>query len=292
MYQVGALMVHSNSSQLDVKKLSDTLTALLLKHLAKTQKYHRSWLMDWICSISSVKIHFWTPLSSVYSISKMVLVKVCYLWMNRGVINKNHSKRFLLDPACKALLYNNTGNLQFLIFVVSPHLYKTMLYIVHDLRGHFGVDRTSEFLWDYWWPGKRSDVKNYCDSCIQCAMKKGPNNKFGKVKTGHLRRGKQPFDDLFCDFVHMKLSSNGKKYIFTVIDSFSRYFFAIATCRDRAIDAAKALVREVILKFNFIPKKISNDRARRAKSETSKFRWWRYTATYHIGFWRFQWTNW
>jgi len=183
---------------------------------------------------------------------------------HRGVIYKTHSKRFLLDPACKALLYNNTGNLQ---FVVPPHLYKTMLYRVHDLRGHFAVDRTSEFLRDYWWPGKRSDVKNYCDSCIQCAMKKGPYNKFGKAKTGHLRRGKQPFDDLFCDFVHMKSSSNGKKYIFTVIDSFSRYFFAIATCRDRAIDAAKALVREVLLKFNFIPKNISSDRGTHFTSE-------------------------
>ena len=52
----------------------------------------------------------------------------------------------------------------------------------------------------------------------------------------------------------------GKKYILTVECSFSRYFFAIPCSQDRAIDAAAALVKEVVLRFNFIPKIISSDR--------------------------------
>lgn len=183
---------------------------------------------------------------------------------HRGILYKKHAQNFVLDPVSKALLYDNRGNMQ---FVVPQHAYPHFLYRAHDNLGHFAKERTLDFLRDFWWPGKRDDVCNYCDSCSECAMRKGPYNRFGKVQTGHLLRGERPFEVLFCDFVHMKSSTTGKRYIFTVFDAFSRYFFAVPTNRDRAIDAAQSLLKDVILKFNFVPKVLSSDRGTHFTSE-------------------------
>jgi len=176
---------------------------------------------------------------------------------HRGILYKRYSKSFKLDPITMALVkVENDGKRR---IVVPPKLLAHMLNRAHDHSGHFGRVRTAERLDDFWWPLMRDDITNYCNSCVHCTRVKGNYGRSGKVDIGHLRRGKKPFEVLFVDFVHMK-NARGKRYILTVLDSFSRYFFAIPCSRDRAIDAASALVREVILKFNCIPKIISSDR--------------------------------
>jgi len=176
---------------------------------------------------------------------------------HRGKIYKRFASRFKLDPVTGILMYHYKEHTQ---IVVPRSLYPYFLYQAHNENGHFGRDRMVKFLHDYWWPCKLADITNYDNSCVSCCMRKGNYNRSAKPDIGHLLRGTKPFEVLYCDFVHMPKSRCGKKYILTVQCAFTRYFIAIPTCRDRAIDAAQALVKEVILKFNCRPKTLSSDR--------------------------------
>ena len=54
-----------------------------------------------------------------------------------------------------------------------------MLSYVHDnvAGAHFGVHKTFQTLTQrYWWPSMFRDLENWCDSCIDRAMRKSPRN--------------------------------------------------------------------------------------------------------------------
>ena len=57
---------------------------------------------------------------------------------------------------------------------------------------------------------------------------------------GHCKCGWRPFELVFIDFITMP-NSKGKRYILTILDSFSEHFTAIPCARDRAIDTARGL---------------------------------------------------
>jgi len=116
----------------------------------------------------------------------------------------------------------------------------------------------AEFLHHLWWPGKMEDIENYVQSCIVCARRKGNYGRNSKPNMGHLLRGTKPFEIIYCDFVHMPQSPNGKRYILTIIDSFTRFFFGYPTARDRAVDAARGLLHFML--DHEIPRIISSDR--------------------------------
>ena len=141
--------------------------------------------------------------------------------------------------------------------VIPSKLRPYYLHVVHDCTGHFGEERTVDFLRQLWWPGKSQDVKNYIESCTVCAKRKGNYGKKASPLMGHLLRGSKPFEVIYCDFVHMP-DANGKRYILTIIDSFSRFMYAYPSSRDRAIDAARGLV-QFMMEYD-IPKVISSDR--------------------------------
>ena len=74
----------------------------------------------------------------------------------------------------------------------------------------------------------------------------------------NLDHGSKPFENITVDFVHMKESRTGKKYILTIMDNFSRWLYVYPCYRDRAIDAVTGL-KNFILEYG-IPKKIGSDR--------------------------------
>ena len=64
-------------------------------------------------------------------------------------------------------------------------------------------------------------------------------------------------------------NSKGKRYILTILDSFSRHFRAIPCARDRAIDAARVLY-QFFLCHREIPRIVSSDRGTHFTSEVYK----------------------
>ena len=174
---------------------------------------------------------------------------------HREKIYTRFRERFRLDPYTNLLLIVWTNDE---CVVVPETLRPYYLKTVHDDSGHFGIERVSDFLKHLWWPGKANDVHNYVQSCIICTRRKGNYGKHTKPSMGHLLRGSKPFEVIYTDFVHMPQSPKGKRYVLTIIDSFSRFLYCYPTTRDRAIDAATGLLH-FMLEYE-IPKVISSDR--------------------------------
>ena len=176
---------------------------------------------------------------------------------HRGVFQQKYASLISLDPVSKALLVRIGSKYK---YVAPESQIGTLLYQAHDNCNHFGRERVMQFLSSVWWPKMKEDVTNYLNSCENCLRRKGINNRGGQRLTGTNVKGLKPFEILYIDFVHMPTSSRyGHKYLLTVIDSFSRFFIAIPCHRDRALDAAEALVR-TYCRFGTRPKEISSDR--------------------------------
>ena len=173
---------------------------------------------------------------------------------HRDKIYGRYKKLFRLDPYTNLLLISWTGKD---CIIIPTRLRPFYIKQAHE-SGHFGVERVTEFLRHFWWPGKNGDVNNYVQSCPICARRKGNYGKNSKPNIGHLLRGSKPFSVIYIDYVHMPQSPDGKRYILTIIDSFSRFFYGYASSRDRGIDAARGLT-QFMLEYA-VPEVISSDR--------------------------------
>ena len=125
-----------------------------------------------------------------------------------------------------------------------------------------------EHLSSYWWEFKNRDIRAYVQSCQTCAKRKGNYGMRRNWSTGHCKRGGKPFEVVYIVFVSMPLSK-GKRYILTILDSFSRHLMAIPCARDRAIDAAGGLY-QFFLRHREIPCIVSSDRGTHFTGEVYK----------------------
>ena len=145
-------------------------------------------------------------------------------------------------------------------YVIVPRsLIASYLFQSHDQLGHCGHVRMREYLRHFYWPGKAEDIMNYVNSCLICARRKGNYGHHCKPHIGHCNRGQRPFSHLVMDFVGPLENSHGKRYICTIICSFTRFFAAYATKSDGAIDASKSLV-DFITRHRVTPESIGSDR--------------------------------
>ena len=176
---------------------------------------------------------------------------------HRGVFHQKFVSKVILDPVSKSLMVRIGSKFK---FVAPESQIGTFLFQAHDNTNHFGRERCKQFLENVWWPKMKDDITNYLNSCEYCLRRKGINNRGGQRLTGTNLKGTKPFEVIYIDFVHMpKPSRFGHKYILTIIDSFSRFFIAVPTHRDRAADAAEGLV-QTYCQYGFIPKVVSCDR--------------------------------
>ena len=176
---------------------------------------------------------------------------------HRGRLYTRFAENLYIDPFTDALMIRSETCDK---VIVPPELRPHFLYLGHDNNAHAGRHRARISLQRFWWPKMAHDIQHYVDSCIHCARRKGSYGNHTKPTIGHVLRGEKPFEVCYIDFVHLPNGLNGKKYMCTILDSFSRYLIAVPTCRDRAIDAVNALLYELILKFDTVPKVLSSDR--------------------------------
>ena len=175
---------------------------------------------------------------------------------HRTPLFKKHLHNFYLEPGTSVLMIRDSTHTPQL--VVPYKLRARYLRQAHEGANHSGVTRMRELLSSYWWEFKNRDIKAYVNSCDTCARCKGNYGKRAHWPIGHCKRGKRPFELIFVDFVTMP-NSKGKRYILTILDSFSRHFTAIPCARDRAIDAARGLY-QFFLRHREIPHIVSSDR--------------------------------
>ena len=165
-------------------------------------------------------------------------------------------QNFQLEPGTNLLLLRKENGQT--LMVIPSVLRPKFLHHAHDRMNHAGITRTQQHLSNFWWESKNQDVQSYIDSCLICARRKGNYGRPARWDIGHCRRGTRPFEVIYLDFVYMP-PCRGKRFLLTMLDSFSRYFMAIPYAHDRAIDAARGLY-QMYLTHREKPVIISTDR--------------------------------
>jgi hypothetical protein len=87
----------------------------------------------------------------------------------------------------------------------------------HNTLGHFGDQRTTEYLrrW-YWWPRMGKDLREYCKTCEACNRAKGSTQKpIGKLHP--LPIPIKPWDSIGMDFIGPFPESKGFNYLWVII---------------------------------------------------------------------------
>ncbi|UYV73993.1 RBM15B [Cordylochernes scorpioides] len=156
------------------------------------------------------------------------------------------------------LVSKNSGGIW--VKVVPPDIREMVIKYHHDVPtgGHFGVKKVMRRLKDdYYWPGMRTQVRNYIYRCEGCQLSNQGVTKAGNAP--HFRPGK-PFEHLALDFIGpLEKTSKGHSSILTIVDLFTKFPILIPTRDQCANTVVKALLESVITIFG-VPKTILSDR--------------------------------
>lgn len=144
--------------------------------------------------------------------------------------------------------------------IIPPSMVNTILGRLHDnaLAAHCSAESILHKLRkaDITWPKMEKEVRNYVNKCISCS-KSSSIHKQVVLGTGCLFSYK-PFESFHMDTMGpFNEDTYGKKYIFVVIDAFSRYCELIPTNSNDAREASKALMK-CVMRYG-VPNNIRTD---------------------------------
>jgi hypothetical protein len=149
-----------------------------------------------------------------------------------------------------------------LVLCVPKKYVRLVLEECHDsvwAGAHMGRDKTFDKIKEKYYFNRMKDYTNwYVRSCVTCQQCKRKNP--AKSMPWAIIEAKHTWDLLCIDLWDSGVvSSEGNKYVLTVIDGFSKFAFAIPLRNKEAKSVAKALVRHV---FNLRgpPRRLHSDR--------------------------------
>ena len=130
--------------------------------------------------------------------------------------------------------------------LVPTQFRKEVLQLAHEnpLSGHFGIDKTKERIWrEFYWPQLEQDVKAFILQCTTCNMMQP--RRPAKVPLGTPALATEPFSAVSIDLVGplSPVSSEGHRYILTMVDQATRYPDALPLRRIDSQTVAEALVK-------------------------------------------------
>uniref|UniRef100_A0A803SWN3 Gypsy retrotransposon integrase-like protein 1 n=1 Tax=Anolis carolinensis TaxID=28377 RepID=A0A803SWN3_ANOCA len=141
-------------------------------------------------------------------------------------------------------------------------LRREMLRKYHDNKGagHLGPTRTIKLLArQCWWPGMRKDARGYVTQCELCAEGKTPPGK----PQGLLQKVVEPMRPWECvamDFVGELPPSRGHRYIWTILDLFSKQAHFVALPKLPSAEKLADLYVKHVYRLHGCPDKIISDR--------------------------------
>lgn len=152
---------------------------------------------------------------------------------------------------------------RFLCFIPKGHRL-SLLRVFHDEHDHLGVDKTIDLiLKHFWFPGLRMFVQKYISHCLICiSHKKVPRAPLQPIHSWE--KPDNPFETIHVDALGPLPDSNGYKYVFIVVDAFSKFCLLYPMYRQDT-DELKRLITNTISLFG-TPKLIVADRGRMFQS--------------------------
>lgn len=117
----------------------------------------------------------------------------------------------------------------------------------------------------YTWPQMHQQIREYVKSCTICRCTK-PTNLLERAPTPLITPVTKPFEKLCIDYQGpFPLSSNGNRFLFVVIDDYSKFIMMEPMREATAARTVKFFERKVIL-FLGAPREIVSDRGRQFES--------------------------
>ena len=152
--------------------------------------------------------------------------------------------------------------------LVTPRKLQSDIFSqLHHSRvgGHLGISKTLENVRRrFYWPGCKSDIRRWCQTCSSCAqIKPGPR---------HRTRLKQivasnPLDCVAIDLLgELPETENGNRYILVVTDYFTKWTQAFALRNMTAQTVADRLSTEFFCFFG-TPRQLHSDQGRQFESQ-------------------------
>ncbi|CAK5046064.1 unnamed protein product [Meloidogyne enterolobii] len=131
------------------------------------------------------------------------------------------------------------------------------------LGAHLGIAKTLEKIKKrFFWKRLSSDVHNYVSACIKCQERKIMPSNIRKEPIFPITVPKSPFERIHIDIMGpLPLTIEGYKYIFTVVDAFSKWLVAVPMENQTAITVAQAFSNNFITKFG-CPRSVVSDNGR------------------------------
>lgn len=132
--------------------------------------------------------------------------------------------------------------------IVVPQPFRSqVLALAHDhsMLGHLGIHKTyNRVLRYFFWPGLKTDVTKFCQSCHVCQIAGKPNQKVPVAPIKPIPIIGEPFEHVIIDCVGpLPKTKSGNQYILTMMCAATRYPEAVLlrTLKSRAI--VKALLK-------------------------------------------------
>ncbi|XP_055863793.1 uncharacterized protein LOC129922301 [Biomphalaria glabrata] len=167
-----------------------------------------------------------------------------------------------------AIRYNRKENCTRLQILIPKTLRAKILNMAHDdpTAGHLGKKKVyAKIANKFFWPKMGKDIKNYVNSCTECAKQK-------TVTRAPLEKSYKShyfWDKIAMDIMGpLTTSSKGNKYILGIIDMSTRWAEAFPLKDIKAIDICNCL-KTLFLKFGF-PNKLLSDNASNFKSHLNQ----------------------
>lgn len=167
----------------------------------------------------------------------------------------SESSKFLVQN--ENLFYTANGNkVPYISFCFRADL----IHNHHRSLGHMSASDLYQILQQrYYWPGMRSDISNWLESCTECQLS-ASNRKSVATEPLHPLSVAPPFFRWGVDFIGpLPTSKNGNKYILVAIDYTTKWPVAIAVKNCKAETLADFLRNYIFLQFG-CPSEIVSDR--------------------------------
>lgn len=152
--------------------------------------------------------------------------------------------------------------------ICVPRFYQKIIFDQFHRMAHSGVKATqAQILQHYVWPGVKKDVSNWTRACQEC--QKNKVSRYTKSLSNQIDVPDERFEHVHIDIVGPLPISNGRRYILTMIDRFSRWPEAVAIPDMTAETVAKTFVEVWVARFG-TPSKLTSDQGRQFESQLMK----------------------
>ena len=130
-----------------------------------------------------------------------------------------------------------------LLFYVPTTLEASKMHKYHNELGHVGVEKLMRSILDsYWFPKMKFKVSHHIKTCLKCiAFAPGSGRQEGTLHS--IPKGSVPFATVHIDHLGpmSKSHSAQKRYIFLVVDAFTKFVKLYATKTTNATEAIRCL---------------------------------------------------